>query len=138
MKNRLPSTCPLVFSLDIFGDKWTLIILRDILFNNMSHFREFLATEEKIASNILSNRLELLTEKSLITKHDDPKNKSAAIYMPTKKALDLIPMLIELMRWGVVYNPTNDENDPLIRELQTDAAGLQKRTLEKFRTHLGN
>lgn len=132
MKKRGPNPCPMVYSLDIFGDKWTLLILRNLIFDDMQHFSEFLATEQKIASNTLSNRLDLLIQNDLITKHDDPKNKSAAIYMPTKKALGLIPMLIELMRWGVEYNPVNDPNDTLIHELQTDPEGLRDRTLKKF------
>jgi DNA-binding HxlR family transcriptional regulator len=83
MKKRSPTICPIVFSLDIFGDKWSLVILRDLLIVGKCHFREFLASEEKIASNILSKRLELFIENGLFTKHDDPKNKSAAIYNPT-------------------------------------------------------
>lgn len=132
MKKRDPTICPVVFSLDIFGDKWSLVILRDILMVDKSHFREFLASPEKIASNILSNRLELLVANGLITKRDDPKNKSAAIYAPTQKALDLVPMLIELMRWGAKYNPNCDTATPIIHQLQTDPEGLQKDILGSF------
>lgn len=132
MKKRSPTICPIVFSLDIFGNKWSLVILRDLLIVGKCHFREFLASEEKIASNILSNRLELFIENGLFTKHDDPKNKSAAIYVPTKKALDLLPMLIEMMRWGIAYNPNSDSSGPIMHQAQIDPEGLRRRILERF------
>ena len=132
MKKRSPTICPIVFSLDIFGDKWSLVILRDILLRNKSHFREFLASEEKIASNILSDRLESLLRDGLLTRKRDEANKSAAIYTPTKKALDLVPMIFELMRWGIAYNPNADTTGPVMRQLLNDPKGLHARTLEKF------
>jgi DNA-binding HxlR family transcriptional regulator len=133
MKKRSPTLCPIVFSLDVFGDTWSLLILRDILFDGKRHFREFLASPEKIASNILSNRLEQFIENGLVTKHDDPKNKSAAIYLPTQKALDLVPMLIEMMKWGIAHNPDVDKNAPFMQQVLTDPEGLQKSTLKRFR-----
>ena len=117
MKKRSPTNCPVVFSLDIFGDKWSLVILRDVLFSNKYHFREFLASEEKIASNILSARLKTLIDEGLLVKEEDPSNKSAATYKPTQKALDLLPALVELMRWGITYNPNSDLTIPLMRQL---------------------
>ena len=132
MKKRSPTICPIVFSLDLFGDKWSLVILRDILLRDKRHFREFLASEEKIASNILSARLESLVSDGLLTKESDAANKSAAIYRPTKKALTLLPMLFELMRWGIAYNPNANTSGPVMRQLLNDPEGLQARILEKF------
>lgn len=132
MKKRSPTICPIVYSLDIFGDTWSLVILRDILIFGHSHFREFLASKEKIATNILSNRLDLLVENGLITKHGDPKNKSAAIYAPTQKALDLLPMMIEMMRWGIAQNPDSDTSNSIMSQALTDPEGLRKRIVEKF------
>lgn len=132
MKIRNPTNCPIVYSLDTFGDKWSLVILRDLLLGGKKHFREFLTSEEKIASNILSNRLELLIANGLITKHDDPRNKSAAIYMPTKKALDLVPMIVEMMRWGIIYNPNIDTSIAVIHQAETNPEGLRKDILEIF------
>lgn len=135
MKKRTPTTCPVVFSLDIFGDTWSLVILRDILFNGKRHFREFLSSDEEavaIASNILSNRLELFVQNGLVTKRVDPRNKSAAIYAPTKKALDLLPMLIEMMHWGIKYNPNTDLSAPFVPQIEDDPEGLRSRILEKF------
>ena len=133
VKKRSPTICPIVFSLDIFGDRWSLVILRDILLRNKSHFREFLASEEKIASNILSDRLESLVRDGLLTRESDAANKSAAIYKPTEKALALLPMLFELMRWGIVYNHNVDTNGPVMRQLTSDPEGLHASIMEKFR-----
>jgi DNA-binding HxlR family transcriptional regulator len=133
VKKRSPTICPIVFSLDIFGDKWSLVILRDILLRNKNHFREFLASDEKIASNVLSDRLESLVREGLLTRESDETNKSAAIYKPTKKALELLPMIFELMRWGIVYNPNVDTSGPVMRRFMSDPEGLQKWILEKFR-----
>ncbi len=106
--------------------------MRDILFGGKRHFREFLASEEKIATNILSARLASLVSSGMLTREDDAANKCAAIYQPTQKALALLPVLFELMRWGVVFNPNADTRDPLIRQVLEDPAGLHARTLEKF------
>lgn len=132
MKKRSPTICPIVFSLDIFGDKWSLVVLRDILIRGKSHFRELLASEEKIASNILSTRLESLVNEGMLTKEIDPKNKSANIYKPTKKALDLVPMLLSLMRWGIAYNEHSDTSGPVMRELMENPESLEKRIITKF------
>jgi DNA-binding HxlR family transcriptional regulator len=132
MKKRSPTICPIVFSLDIFGDKWSLVILRDILLHDKGHFREFLASEEKIASNILSTRLESLVKEGLLTKEEDAANKSAAIYRPTGKALELLPMLFELMRWGIDHNPNTDTSGPVMQQLLKDPEKLHFKTLQKF------
>lgn len=132
MKKRSPTRCPVVFSLDIFGDKWSLVVLRDVLIRDKSHFREFLASEEKIASNILSARLETLTAEGLLYKTEDPANKSAAIYRPTKKALELLPVIFELMRWGIRHNPNTDTSGPIMTQLLEDPAGLHRQIVQKF------
>jgi DNA-binding HxlR family transcriptional regulator len=123
----------MVFSLDIFGDKWTLIVLRDILLFNKYHFREFLSSKEKIASNILSSRLELLVENGMLVRLNDETNKSAALYMPTQKTLDLLPMIIEMMKWGVKYNPNTDYNSgPIMQQLLTNSDVLVDVIRQRF------
>ena len=132
MKKRISTQCPIVFSLDIFGDKWSLVILRDVLLRDKTHFREFLASEEKIASNILSDRLDMLVREGMLTKTVDPHNKSAAIYLPTPKALQLLPMLFELMRWGIEFNSDIDTSGPVMSRLLRDPDGLKKQVMDKF------
>lgn len=133
MKNRSPTICPMVYSLDLFGDKWTLVVLRDILLFDKSHFRQFLASEERIASNILSDRLNLLVLNGFLIKDLDPANKSATIYRPTQKTLDLLPMILEMMKWGANYNPNTDKNSgPIMRQLLKNPSVLRHTIASKF------
>lgn len=133
MKSRGPTICPIVYSLDLFGDKWTLVVLRDILIFDKTHFRQFLASKEKIASNILSDRLNMLIENEFLTKQRDPANKSAAMYLPTQKTLDLLPMILEMMKWGAFYNPNTDRNSgPVMRQLLADPSVLRDKIASKF------
>jgi DNA-binding HxlR family transcriptional regulator len=131
MKKRTMSSCPVALSLDLLGDKWSLVILRDILLGGKSHFREFLTSDEKISTNILSARLESLIYDGFLTKHDDESNKSAAIYRPTQKSLDLLPMLFEYMKWGVRYT-TADATIPGVRMVLEEPETIKTMVLERF------
>lgn len=95
----LRSNCPVAASLDLFGDRWTLLILRDLLFDGRSQFSE-LAANEGIATNTLSERLQRLLDASLIVRRRDPEDGRRWIYAPTPAALELVPALVELMLWG--------------------------------------
>jgi DNA-binding HxlR family transcriptional regulator len=133
MKNRSPTICPIVFSLDIFGDKWSLVVLRDVLLFNKSHFREFLLSKEKIASNILSSRLETLVASGMLIKGADSTNKSAIVYRPTQKTLDLLPLILELMKWGAAYNPDTDTSSgPIMKQLLLDPEVLRMQIITNF------
>lgn len=95
------SNCPINFTLEILGDKWSLLIIRDMILCDKTAYNEFLESEEKIATNILSQRLKMLEEAGLIKKHFDPsrKTKTKHLYLLTQKGIDLIPVLIEMMLW---------------------------------------
>jgi len=131
MKKRTPSVCPIVYSLDIWGDPWSLIILRDVLIHNKRYYREFLTSREHISTNILSARLQSLTEAGLLTKTEE-SNRAQTTYRPTQKALDLLPAICAIMHWGLKYNPNTDMNIPVMQELKRDEAGLQQRLLKQF------
>lgn len=98
------SHCPISYALDIVGDRWTLLVLCDLLIKHKRHFHQ-LAAEEKIAPNILTDRLRVLQECGLITRRGDPDNARQVIYAPTDKGLDLLPVLFELVRWGAMHDP---------------------------------
>jgi DNA-binding HxlR family transcriptional regulator len=131
MKKRDSSVCPIVYSLDIWGDSWSLIILRDVLIHNKRYFREFLASREGIATNILSNRLQTLTDAGLLNKFEGT-NRAQMMYRPTKKALDLFPAVFAIMHWGLKYNPNTDMNIPIMRDLEADEDRLHRHLLEQF------
>jgi len=104
------SHCPQNLALEVIGDKWTLLIIRDMMINDKRYFREFLNSEEKIASNILSNRLQALEKEGIIHKKGDPKHKQKVIYLLTQKGIDLFPILMENARWSLKYKPVNAED----------------------------
>jgi len=106
LKTIIPrSTCPISYSLDIFGDKWTLLILRDMIFANKSSYSEFMCSDERIASNILIDRLGMLISEGFITKNIAPEKKSKIVYWLTDKGIEIVPLIIELIEWGSKYNP---------------------------------
>lgn len=118
------SDCPISFALDFIGDKWTLIVLRDLIFVRKRHFQEFLASSEKIASNILASRLKLLESTGLVTRRADPEHARRVIYSPTEKALDLLPVLLELLLWGTRHHARANAPAQFLRRAAEDRAGL--------------
>lgn len=101
-KNR--SNCPLSCTLDILGDKWSLLIIRDVIWKGKVSYSEFLLSEEKIATNILANRLKMLEEESILIKEVSATNKSKFEYRLTQKGADLLPILVEMADWSVKHN----------------------------------
>ena len=87
------SGCPISCSLDLLGDKWSLLIVRDMVFQRKHYFKEFLTAEERIASNILADRLQRLEVSGVIRKEPDPDNGRQVVYSLTEKGLALIPIL---------------------------------------------
>ncbi len=100
MKNNFRSGCPIASTLDIIGDKWSLLILRDMLFHHKTTFKEFSSSDEQIAPGILSSRLKLLISYELITKQKLEHNKKENIYLLTEKAIELSSILIDISIWG--------------------------------------
>jgi DNA-binding HxlR family transcriptional regulator len=111
------STCPVSTSLDVLGDKWTLLILRDMLFAGKSTYGQFLQSAEKMATNILADRLAALEANGLVTKAVAADKKSKFTYRLTEKGLDIVPLLVELVLWGANHCATIVSPD-LLEELQ--------------------
>jgi DNA-binding HxlR family transcriptional regulator len=109
------SECPLNFGLEVFGDKWTLLIIRDLLLFSKRYYNEFLSSEEGISTNILADRLIHLEKEGLITMEKDAGHKQKKIYKPTQKGLDLMPIILEIGLWSKRYgNETCSSNMELI------------------------
>ena len=100
MENSFRCECPITSALDIAGDKWTLVIIKQMLFERKSTFKDFTGSQEAIATNILSSRLRMLEKFEIITKSNHPENKKTNIYTLTKKGLSFTPVLVELMLWS--------------------------------------
>jgi DNA-binding HxlR family transcriptional regulator len=143
MRNEGPrSFCPISLSLEVFGDSWTLLILRDMMFGGKRHFREMLQSDEHISSNILADRLKTLVEHGLLTKTDDPTHRQKAVYSLTEKGIALLPVIVQIGAWGSRYVPASKKLDArsraFIRELQEGGPAAWKRIMSNLReTHLG-
>jgi DNA-binding HxlR family transcriptional regulator len=103
------SYCAINLGLEVFGDKWSLIIIREMMFAGKRHFRELLQSDEKIASNILTDRLAMLEREGIITKESDPEHKQKIIYSLTQKGIDLLPILTQVVIWSFKYMPIDIE-----------------------------
>jgi DNA-binding HxlR family transcriptional regulator len=118
------SHCPISYALAFVGDKWTLIVLRDLIMGRKRYFQEFLESEEKIASNILAARLKLLEAAGLVTRTADPAHGRRIVYAPTAKAFDLLPAMLELVRWSAKYDPKTAAPAPLVKRIAEDREGF--------------
>jgi DNA-binding HxlR family transcriptional regulator len=130
------SGCPLNASVEMLGDRWSLLILRDMMLRGFQSYKEFLQSYEGIATNILADRLKKLIAHGLITTQKDPSDGRKVTYVLTAKGLDLAPVLTEMVLWAAKHEETG--NQPLVRQMQKDkeqfVAAVQRRYLE--RTHL--
>ena len=132
------SGCPINLGLEVFGDKWTLLIIRDMMFAGKRHYREFLASDEGISSNILADRLAMLVEAGIISKAGDRSHRLKAIYSLTEKGIDLLPIIAQISRWSRKYMPV----DPVLAatgEARDRAGpGAEQAQMEALRAeHLG-
>lgn len=132
-KCRQPG-CPIAFTLDVLGDRWTLLIIRDLIFMGKRYYGEFLESGEGIATNVLADRLNRLESKEIISKRVDPKNQKKYLYHLTDKGEDLLPVLLEMILWGATYDPKTAASKAFINRLKTDRAGVIKETRAHFRT----
>lgn len=139
MKDEHRSGCPINLTLEILGDRWSLIVIRDMMFGNRRHFRELLTqSEEGIASNILADRLKRLTEKGLITKADDPSHKQKAIYSLTDMAIGLVPLFAHMGAWGRRHLPVSEELSIRAELLEDGGPAMWDDFMEELRAiHLG-
>jgi DNA-binding HxlR family transcriptional regulator len=125
------SGCPISFSLDFIGDKWTLLILRDIVLQEKSTYGEFLSSKEKIATNILADRLAMLESNGFLDKKVGEDKKTKFVYSMTEKGIELIPVIMELIIWGSKFNPPGDAD--LLKKLEKDKVGTIKKYQNKIR-----
>lgn len=104
-KHQRRSDCPINFALETFGDTWSLLIIRDIVYFGKKTYGEFLESEEGIATNILADRLAHLEQKGILVKKPSEKDKRKETFTLTEKGLDLIPILVEMAGWSSEHDP---------------------------------
>jgi DNA-binding HxlR family transcriptional regulator len=125
-RRRRRSDCPIHFGLEVFGDPWTLLILRDLLLKGRSTYGDFLHAEEGIATNVLADRLTRLEEDGLLAAERGVEGGRAHRYRPTSKAIDLLPVLLEIIAWSACYDPATAADPDFVARLRTDPAGLKR------------
>ena len=132
------SGCPINLSLEVFGDRWSLIILRDMIFGGVRHFRELLRCMEGISSNILADRLRTLVELGMLTRAEDPTHKQKAIYSLTEMSIALVPIMAQLGAWGRVWLPVTPELSIRAQLLEEGGPAMWEQFMAELREeHLG-
>lgn len=118
------SHCPISNVLDFVGDKWSLLILRDLIFYGKKSYSELQNSDEKMATNILSSRLEQLEKDGLITKSTDVNDKRKKLYLASAKGKDMLPIMLEMILWSAKYDPDTNAPEQVFRRAQNDREGL--------------
>jgi DNA-binding HxlR family transcriptional regulator len=116
--------CPIDYALEVFGDRWSLLVMRDILLAGKRHYRDLVAAKEGIATNVLAARLKKLEAAGLLERRADPGDKRTVFYVATQKALDLIPVLLEISRWSVKHDPHTAAPPELVKRFDADRGAL--------------
>src|SRR5579862_67685 len=130
------SGCPINLTLEVIGDKWSLLVIRDVMFGNRRHFRELLTqSQEGIASNILADRLKRLVEAGLLNRTADPTHKQKAIYSLTEQAIQLVPVLVQLAAWGRRHLPVSEELSVRAELLEKGGPKIWDAFMDELRHH---
>ncbi|TPL21476.1 helix-turn-helix transcriptional regulator [Mesorhizobium sp. B2-4-10] len=138
MSTRDRSGCPINLSLELLGDRWTLLIIRDLVFAGKKHFREFLQSDEGISSRTLAERLQTLQDEGILTRSGDPSHGLKAIYRLTETGIDLVPVLATLGAWGSKHRKADDDLARIADKLAADGEPALERLKQALRAeHLG-
>ncbi|SLN19292.1 putative HTH-type transcriptional regulator YybR [Roseovarius litorisediminis] len=122
--------CPVTFALDSFGDRWSLIIIRDIMVHGKKTYTAFLESDESIATNILINRLKQLETDGIVKKTRDPENRRSYTYTLTSKGRDLAPVLMEMIRWSGKYDTRPEAMKDAANAITQDPEDFERRLRE--------
>ena len=133
-KAKKRSDCPVSSSLDIWGDKWSLLIIRDLMDAKECTYGDFLKSPEGIATNILATRLQNLEENKLIEKLDHPDSKAKVLYRLTQKGIDLVPVMIEISLWAEKYFSIPADRKAMLKEVKKDKTGFIKAAMKELRS----
>lgn len=134
-KKSLRSHCPVNFALEVIGDRWALLILRDIIFRGKRTYGEFLKSEEGFATNILATRLDQLIDAEILQCEGDESDGRRGIYSLTEKGLDLIPLLFEMVLWSAKYDVHSEAKQipRLVELIRADNRKISRKTAEQVR-----
>ena len=134
MSTKKRSGCPISLTLELLGDRWTLLIIRDMAFAGKAHFTEFLQSDEKISSRTLAERLQTLQEEGIVSRQDDPGHKLKLVYCLTEAGMDLLPLLVELGAWGSRHRDADRDLSQFAEQMK--AGG--KQAIERKKSELSS
>ncbi|MBW8244778.1 helix-turn-helix transcriptional regulator [Muricauda oceani] len=129
---KMKSHCPINYSLEHFGDRWSLLIIRDLMFNGKRHYNEFLESGEKISTSVLGDRLKHLEETGIISKEIDSVKKSRIRYSLTEKGISMLPIMLDMVMWGGLYDSESDVNNVFLTQVNNERELLIKSTRERL------
>jgi DNA-binding HxlR family transcriptional regulator len=132
-KNIFRSSCPISTTLDILGDKWSLLIIRDLAFKEKNTYGDFLNAGEGIATNVLADKLVLLEQHGIISKGAHPDSGTKILYKLTPKGIDLIPTLVEIILWSEKYHEVHEHATAFARMIKKDKAGSIKELMHELK-----
>ena len=124
-RRQRKSDCPVHFALEVFGDAWTLLIIRDLMFKGRTSYTDFLRAEEGIATNVLADRLVRLEEDGIIERASASGRGSANRYRLTARGIDLLPIMLEIIGWSATYDPKTAADRRFVRRLRRDRPTLE-------------
>ena len=134
---QVRSHCPINFTLEHFGDKWSFLIIRDLMFKGKRHYNEFLEAGEKVSTSVLGDRLKKLEEMGIISKGEDIIKKSRIRYSLTRKGIDLLPILLEMIIWGGLNDDLTESPKEFMEQAIQDKESLLSGIREQLiRDHL--
>ncbi len=139
MKQKFRSNCPISSALDLIGDKWSLLIIRDMMFSGKETYSEFSNSNEKIATNILSNRLSMLEELGIIDKGKKEGNKKTNIYSLSQRGKELLPIILEIAQWSDnnLNDHLKDGAKPFVNKFKSDKVGFVQNMYALFEKREG-
>ncbi|MEZ4968961.1 MAG: helix-turn-helix domain-containing protein [Flavobacteriaceae bacterium] len=127
------SDCPISYALEIFGDKWTLLIIRDLMFKEKKTYSDFLQSAEKISTNILADRLSMLECAGLVKRKVDKEKKSKYNYELTDKGIDLVPVLLEIVRWSAKHDKKTEAPKEFVDRVVNDSENFVKEIVKQLK-----
>ena len=119
------SGCPITFGLDTFGDRWTLLVIREMMLRGKKTYSDFLEADEGISTNILADRLKHLETEGIIEKARDPENGRSFTYSLTEKGYDLAPIVLEIVNWAGKHDQRSVARKTILRKIEKDRAGFE-------------
>ena len=135
-RRQRKSDCPVHFALEVFGDAWTLLIVRDLMFKGRRTYGEFISAEEGIATNVLADRLVRLEQDGIVAKAPDPVRRGGFRYRLTPKGIDLLPIMVEIIVWSAKHDAATAAERSFVRRAKKDRAGLTAEIANELRAEV--